>query len=123
MNFFNIFKKKQIKIPTIKMYVLIRKDLAPIHRAVQGGHAVAEYMKNHYHTTPWRNGYMIYLGIDNEHTLNKWEARLQAAGILFSTFVEPDWGDEPTKTALAFCGTGEIVNDLPLLSITTQEKQ
>ena len=112
----SLFKKKVIKIPVVKMYVLVRMDMNPIDRAVQAGHAVAEYMKHHYITTTWRNGHMIYLGIPSEADLNKWEARLQANGIRSSTFVEPDWG-EPTKTALAFCGTGEIVRDLPLLRL------
>ena len=112
----SLFKRKVINIPVVKMYVLVRLDMATVDRAVQAGHAVAEYMKNHYITTTWRNGHMIYLGIPSEDSLNKWEARLQAAGIRFSTFVEPDWG-EPQKTALAFCGTGEIVRELPLLRL------
>ena len=116
MSIFDIFKKKKPRPPVIKMYVLVRRDLEPIHRAVQGGHAVAEYMKTWFHTTPWNNGYMIYLSVANEAELNKWEARLQAAQHRFSTFVEPDWG-EPTKTALAFCSTGEIVRGLDLLSM------
>lgn len=111
----SVFKKMGIKIPITKMYVLVRCDMSPIDRTVQGGHAVASYMMNHYLTTPWRNGHMIYLGIPNEAALNEWEAKLIAAQIKFSTFVEPDWG-KPTKTALAFCGTGEIVCELPLLS-------
>lgn len=117
MGFLDIFKPKQIKLPVFKMYVLVRTDLAPIHRAVQGGHAVAEYMKSNYHCTPWNNGFMIYLGVANESELNRWEARFQAKGIEFSTFVEPDWG-EPTKTAVAMCDTGEIVKGLPLLTLS-----
>jgi hypothetical protein len=121
------FRRKKPRV--IKMYVLVREDLDPINRAVQAGHAVAEYMQIH---TPsanddsgnrhlWRNGYMIYLGVKNEQELSVWEAKLCAAQKRFATFVEPDWG-EPTKTALACVDFGNIFEELPLMSLASNEE-
>lgn len=123
------FRNEQPRV--IKMYVLVREDMIPVNRTVQGGHAVAEYLLNHEpkakksdSTFPvkWDNGYMIYLGVKDEDELNKWEAKLQAANKTFSTFVEPDWG-EPTKTALACVDFGEIFNDLPLMSLEDNDSK
>jgi hypothetical protein len=114
-------KKPEPKPPALKMYVLVRTDMHPINRAVQAGHAVAEYLRctDNQYSTPWDNGYMIYLGVENGEELNKWEARIQAANIKFSTFVEPDWKilPDPVKTATACCTTGELFADLPLLNL------
>lgn len=123
--FKNLMDFRRQKPRVIKMYVLVREDMEPINRTVQAGHAVAEYLQTHKaeaqenedaDVTPWRNGYMIYLGVENEIELGKWEAKLQAAGKKFATFVEPDWG-EPTKTALACVDFGEIFEKLPLMSL------
>lgn len=115
----------------IKMYVLVREDLEPINRVVQAGHAVAEYLQNHVASarratdevdTEWKNGYLIYLGVENEAELNKWEAKLQAVEKKFSTFVEPDWG-EPTKTALSCVDFGGIFDGLPLMSLEGTDRE
>lgn len=117
--------------PVVKMYVLVREDLEPIHRTVQGGHAVAQYLLEHKDKLEktsdngviqrWNNGYMVYLGIKDEYELTKWEAKLKDAGKAFSTFVEPDWG-EPTKTAIACVDFGEIFSNLSLLKVETQKE-
>lgn len=123
--FKNLMDFRRQKPRVIKMYVLVREDMEPINRTVQAGHAVAEFLQNHKavakqsdesEETLWRNGYMIYLGVSDEIELGKWEAKLQAAGKKFATFVEPDWG-EPTKTALACVDFGEIFQELPLMSL------
>ena len=117
--------------PVIKMYVLVREDMVPEARMVQGGHAVAQYLLEHKDdlekTTKngkvkqrWNNGFMIYLGVKDESALNQWEAKLKAEDKKFSTFVEPDWG-EPTKTALACVDFGEIFSELELLDLTPNE--
>ena len=116
------------KRPAIKMYVLVRTDMPPIHRAVQGMHAVAAYLINKENTLDawtmdnnwretWANGYLITLGVDNEEELAKWEKRLSVSGKKYSTFIEPDWADGPTKTALACISFGEEFTELPLLTM------
>lgn len=48
-----------------KLYVLIRNDLSNAQKAVQGGHALAQWLiENPY--TNWTNGTLIYLTVKNE---------------------------------------------------------
>jgi len=120
--------------PIIKMYILVRTDLPPIHRAVQGGHAIAKYLLDFYRTNTdnegrlffahktlaiyqqWTNGVMIYLGVDDELELIKWETKLLSNGVNVASFIEPDWGT-PTKTALACISYGDEFSELPLLNM------
>lgn len=118
--------------PVIKMYVLIREDLEPIHRTVQGGHAIAKFLLENGDalrqtsangtTHRWNNGYMVYLGIKDEQELIEWEDKLTVEGKVFSTFVEPDWG-KPTKTAIACVDFGEIFSDLKLLTVKINKQK
>lgn len=43
-----------------KLYVIINEELDPIYGCVQGGHAVAGYIKK-YGSSYWGNDYLIYL--------------------------------------------------------------
>jgi len=54
-----------------KLYILVRKDLSKSQQAVQGGHAVAEYLL-HGPSTAWTNGTLVYLGVRNENELKFW---------------------------------------------------
>ena len=58
-----------------KLYALVRKDLSPSQRAVQAGHAVAEWLLRG-PKTDWDNGTLIYLGVRNEDELNCWMRKL-----------------------------------------------
>lgn len=53
----------------MKMYCLVRKDLARSYQAVQGGHAITEYFLEHGIPEVWDNGTMIFLGVKNEDAL------------------------------------------------------
>lgn len=62
-----------------KLYILIDKNLDPIYGAVQGGHAVAEWLLQHwqinkegYPIWDWENEYLIYLSVDIE----QWKEKL-----------------------------------------------
>ena len=81
-----------------KMYVLVRKDLSRSQQAVQGGHAVAEYLLNNMEST-WKNGTLIYLAIKNEVELIDWLKILESKSLLYSIFREPDIGNQITAVA------------------------
>lgn len=97
----------------MKMYCLIRQDLDKDYRAVQAGHAIAEYFLDHGIPTSWDNGIMIYLGVKDEHSLKQWSKKLDDDNIKHSTFFEPDIGDE--LTALSIIDDGKRFSNLPLL--------
>jgi len=81
-----------------KLFVLIRKDLSTSQQAVQGGHAVAEFLL-HSNFSDWDNGTLIYLGIKGLYQLEKWMLNLKELDIPFTIFKEPDIGNEPTAIA------------------------
>lgn len=84
----------------MKMYILIRKDLKPTYRAVQGGHALAAYLLKHpTQASKWDNHTLIYLGIENEHELERWTNKLTCKGLTWEGFREPDIGHELTAIA------------------------
>ena len=125
-----IKKKKTPRPQVIKMYVLCRLDLEPIHRCVQGGHAVAEFfMRNTLdenrrtlinrdgYPVTWKNGHMIYLGVKDEHELAMYENILIKKYANFASFREPDWKDIPELTAIACISFGDEFRDLPLLNM------
>jgi hypothetical protein len=110
------FKKK--KRP-LKMYVLVRKDLAETYRCVQGCHAVAQYSMACYKSSKykknydiWNNQTLIFLGISNLISLKKWRNILHNKKIVYSCFQEPDLDYQ--LTAIACVDSGEIFKDLPL---------
>lgn len=82
----------------MKFYVLIRKDLSPSQQAVQGGHALAEFLLKG-PATNWTNGTLVYLGVKNEQELYKWMHKLEMDNIQYSTFTEPDRNNEITALA------------------------
>lgn len=99
----------------MKMYCLVRKDLAKSYQAVQGGHAIAEYFLEHGIPDPqiWDNGTMIYLGVKDEESLKRWADKLQKLGKTISCFFEPDIGDQ--MTTLSLIDDGEVLKKLSLL--------
>lgn len=57
-----------------KMYVLVRKDLDPVYRSVQGAHAIAEYSLRGRHDLydEWDNSTLVFVGVKNEAALGFW---------------------------------------------------
>jgi hypothetical protein len=54
-----------------KLYILVRRDLSKSQQAVQGGHAVAEYLLRG-PSTDWSNGTLVYLSVRDENELKFW---------------------------------------------------
>lgn len=93
-----------------RLYVLVRKDLSPSYRAVQAGHAVAEWLL---HDQSWNNETLIYLTTKDESTLNRWADKLDFRGIKWVGFREPDIGNQ--LTAIAVLSDGKMFRNLELL--------
>jgi hypothetical protein len=97
-----------------KLYVLVRDDLSPIQRAVQGCHAALEFLRQ-YPQTAWNNGTLILLRIPNEGLLKQWMERLNIRDIPHACFHEPDMGNQ--ITALAAVHEGRLFDKLDLLEV------
>lgn len=95
-----------------KLYVLIRKDLSHAQRAVQGGHAIAQFLLDN-PSTEWDNGTLVFLGVSSEKHLYNWKEKLYNQGIEYSEFREPDIGDQ--LTALASVSNPEPFRSLSLI--------
>lgn len=97
----------------MKLYVVVRDDLTPAQKAVQAGHAVAEFLLKH-KETQWDNGTLVYLKAHNKIALlNVWERLCDTRNEKIA-FYEPDLSDE--ITAIACLGKNQIVKKLPLLN-------
>lgn len=79
------------------MFVIVRKDIPKIHQAVQGGHALAEYLLHE--STSWTNGTLIYLGIKGLTQLENLKHKFEMEGIPYREFREPDIGNQITSIA------------------------
>ena len=95
-----------------KLYVLVRKDLPFPYRAVQAGHAVAQWMLQYGQMNEWENGTLIYLDVENEQDLILWTQKLDYKGIKWAGFREPDIGDQ--ITAIACLTDNKIFSNLKL---------
>ena len=93
-----------------RLYVIVRKDLSESYRAVQAGHAVAEWLL---HDQSWKNETLIYLGVENETDLLRWVDKLNFKDIKYIGFNEPDINNE--LTAIATICNDRIFNKLKLL--------
>ena len=86
----------------MKLYVLVREDLSATQQAVQAGHAIASYLREHRDTT-WDNGTLVYLGLRGLPDLHHWKARFTEAGISSSAFYEPDIDAHTAFAAVLDC--------------------
>lgn len=94
-----------------KLYVIVRKDLTPSQRAVQAGHAVAEYLLHS--PRQWKNETLIYLGVKGLAQLRNIKRKLGFHGVKFTEWKEPDLNNE--VTAIASDGKSPIFEKLNLL--------
>lgn len=95
-----------------KLYVLCDKNLDPIYGAVQGGHAVAEWLLENWQIQrngdpdwEWKNDYLIYLSAD----VNEWYeilAPFDPNHYKWTYFREPDLDYKMTSIAI-------YANDFP----------
>lgn len=92
-----------------KLYVVVRDDLSPSQKAVQAGHAIAEYLKCN-PDTDWYNGTLVILV---ENRLDKCILKLRKRNIDWVEFYEPDLDNQ--LTAIASLNDGRVFSNLPLM--------
>lgn len=83
-----------------RLYILIREDLSNAQKAVQAGHAIAQWMIEHHHKHEWHNGTLIYLTVPDEQVLTEWFEVAQIKQLPCSCFREPDMNDQMTAIAI-----------------------
>ncbi len=92
---------KDISTINNKLYVLVSNKLNPIYGAVQGGHAIAQFLLEH-PDSEWQNHTVVYLSCDIEHMKRKiqnmFTGEFNCKEISF--FYEPDLGNELTAIAV-----------------------
>ena len=94
----------------MKLYVIVRKDLSISQRAVQAGHAVAEFLLRGPFSR-WKNGTLIYLGVKSLNQLENLKLKLDYFDISYAEFREPDIGNEVTAIATdQYCKLFERIN-------------
>ena len=77
-----------------RLYVLISNELDPIYGAVQGGHAIAQWMLEHHDNLYWKNETVVYLSCDIEKMLYILENQD------ITIFREPDLDNKITSIAV-----------------------
>jgi hypothetical protein len=82
----------------MKLFVIVRKDLSISQRAVQAGHAVAEFCLYSPYLR-WKNGTLIYLGVKGLIQLENLKRKLNEEKIPFIEFREPDLDNQTTAIA------------------------
>jgi hypothetical protein len=104
-----------------RLYVLTRNDLGLAYQAVQGAHAVAQFVLD-YPDNEWKNGYLIFMAEEDEDELKYWRGNLQFDNdmlsdekkIPFSLFYEPDLDNQ--LTAIAVYTNGRMFRKLPIMA-------
>ena len=81
-----------------KLFVLTRNDLPMNYQAVQAGHAIAQWMLDN-KNQDWNNQTLVYLNVPNEEHLKYWCTKLDYKGISYTSFHEPDIGNQMTSIA------------------------
>jgi siroheme synthase (precorrin-2 oxidase/ferrochelatase) len=100
----------------MKLYLIVRRDLAPGARAAQLCHALRQWSAEHEALDrDWyeRSNTLVLLETVDEEALLRLAGEAKRWRIPVSVFREPDFGDAATAIALAPSGR-RLVRDLPL---------
>lgn len=92
------------------MFVLLRKDLSIGKAFAQGIHGAIQHALDF--PGEYQNDTLVVCEVDNEDELKRWMKKLSLRGYKFSTFIEPDLGDQ--LTSLSCTTNTNIFNNLKL---------
>lgn len=99
-----------------KMYVIVRRDLAPIYKMVQGSHALAKFAEEFPKLfREWGNGYLIFVEVANFLEMDKLLPKIKPIPVK-SVWFEPDLGYQVTAICIPE-SHGFWCKDLPLASL------
>lgn len=99
-----------------KLYIVTRRDLSPGAQAVQGMHALREFVQAHPELdSEWyrTSNYLGFLSVEDERELTTLLNRCSLFGVQTALFQEPDLGGSLTAIAIAPSGR-KLVAKLPL---------
>ena len=109
---------KKVVYGQSKLIVITRRDLSPGQQAVQSAHSAIEFQHEHPEIAKeWNTNskYLIFLSVENEEELQKLLQKAQIRNLKYSTFFEPDIGNQLTAIALEPGQISEkLVSNLPL---------
>ncbi len=81
------------------MYIIVRRNLTHPQQAVQASHAATVAAKRFISDQEIDNLHIAILGVADEVKLLKCASKLEAQGVRFCLFTEPDMGNEATAIA------------------------
>lgn len=100
----------------MKLYVVTHKDLSGPQKAIQAGHAIAEFMRK-YPNNEWNCGSLVYLEVLDEYELDELFFEIAMVKEVYAGFNEPFFDD--SLTAIAILGTPKIVEKLKKYPLMT----
>jgi len=103
----------------VKLYLIVRRDLAPSARAVQLCHALRAFVEEHpAEDQVWfqQSNTLVLLEVDDEDCLERLMEKARSTGVSCALFREPDIGDQVTAIAIAPAGK-RLVRGLPLATL------
>lgn len=86
------------QIDTHYVYVLVRKDLSLPQQTVQSCHAAIEATRL-FITSEQIHPHLVICHVSDEESLTRETIRLEACGVKFASFYEPDLNNEMTAIA------------------------
>lgn len=102
------------------MYVFIRKDLPLEQQIVQSSHAAIEAARA-FLPPDLEHPHLIVLSVNNEKSFDKVIQKLNAFGIRYRAFVEPDRNNETTAiaTEIVYDETRQVFKNYQCLKVVS----